>query len=148
MPDLFEPAVSGTIISRLEKITPSSVAIWGKMNAAQMMAHCQMPFRNFFGEDKVKRGLMGLLFGRIAKKQILADKPFKRNLPTAPSFVIADKRELEVERLKLIAQINRFTKEGKTVEPFKHTFFGHLTQSEWSSLFYKHLDHHLQQFGV
>jgi hypothetical protein len=31
---------------------------------------------------------------------------------------------------------------------FKHPFFGPMTAEEWGIISYKHLDHHLKQFGV
>jgi hypothetical protein len=36
--------------------------------------------------------------------------------------------------------------QGCTTHP--HAFFGSLTPDEWAILMYKHLDHHLRQFGA
>ncbi|MER3470727.1 MAG: hypothetical protein C4330_05190 [Chitinophagaceae bacterium] len=93
------------------------------MNASQMLAHCQAPFRTYFGEEKLKRGLMGILFGRIAKKKLFTDKPWPRNLPTAKSFVIADERRFEQEKEKLIKEIRRFASEGYNLTASKHLFW-------------------------
>jgi hypothetical protein len=146
--NLFETAAVGELLSRMEKISPSTPANWGRMNAAQMMAHCQAPFKVYFGEMPMKRGLMGFLFGKMAKKKLFGPQPWDRNLPTAREFKIADEREFGVERQKLVDYINRFANEGYTITSTIHPFFGKLSSQEWAVLAYKHLDHHLKQFGV
>ena len=74
------------------------------------------------------------------------EKPFKRNLGTDRSFIITDQRKFEEEKQKLVDMINRFTEANMVDEP--HPFFGKLTKEEWSKGTWKHLDHHLMQFGV
>lgn len=148
MHNLFEPVTAVEIITRLERIGPTSQPQWGKMNAAQMMAHCQAPFEVFFGEKKMKQGLIGLLFGKTAKKKLFTNNPWPKNLPTAKAFVIVDERDLIREKMKLVEWIRRFSTEGLTIEQMTHPFFGRMSSQEWAVLAYKHLDHHLQQFGV
>ena len=92
---------------------------------------------------------MGILFGKIAKKQILSDKPFSRNSPTDKHFIVADQRNFEEEKKALIALVQRFAKSGPAgLTKDAHPFFGAMTTEEWDKLMWKHLDHHLQQFGV
>lgn len=137
------------LIRRVGVLRPESRPVWGKMTVAQMLAHCQVPLRVASGELKLKRSLIGVLFGRWAKKKLLADRPFERNLPTAPEFLVRDERSFETERAKLVACIQRFHDRGEsgiTREP--HPFFGKLGPGEWQMLQWKHLDHHLRQFGV
>jgi hypothetical protein len=62
---------------------------------------------------------------------------------------VRDERDLDTERQRLCKMIDRFAAagpQGCTAHP--HSFFGRLTPEEWSMWMYKHLDHHLQQFGV
>jgi Protein of unknown function (DUF1569) len=148
MDNLFEPATAAEIISRIQKLQPTSRAQWGKMNVAQMLAHCQGPIEVYFGEKKAKRQLMGVLFGKIAIKRLLGDKPWRRSLPTAREFKIVDTRDFEVERNKLVGIVNRFSAEGYTITSFTHPFFGKMSSQEYALFNYRHLDHHLQQFGV
>ena len=146
---LFDKAKSEAIIARINKLTPSSQALWGKMNVSQMLTHCQAPLQVAMGEHHLKKNLMGLLFGRLAKKKLVGDKPYSRNLPTAPSFLVKNERGFEQERAKLITIIERFTAGGPAVLiKTPHPFFGPLTVEEWDKSQWKHLDHHLQQFGV
>ena len=148
MHNLFEPTTADEIITRLERIQSSTQPQWGKMNAAQMMAHCQAPFEVYFGEKKMKRGLVGILFGKMAKKKLFVDKPWPKSLPTAKEFIIKDERNLDAERTKLVNWVRRFSSEGYMVTQTVHPFFGKMSSQEWALLAYKHLDHHLQQFGV
>jgi hypothetical protein len=147
MNNLFEAQTAQQIISRIQQLQPDAQPKWGKMSVTQMLAHCQQPFRAFFGEMSLKRSLVGILFGKMAKKKLLSDKPWSQNLPTAPEFKITNTREFEDEKQGLIQLVRRFTDEGKNIEQHKHPFFGDMTTAEWAVLHYRHLNHHLQQFG-
>ena len=63
MKSLLEKSTTEEILQRLDKITAETKARWGIMNAGQMMAHCQVPIKVALGEAKLKRALIGLLFG-------------------------------------------------------------------------------------
>lgn len=149
MYNLYNKADNDKFIERINKITPDSKPQWGKMNAAEMLYHLRQPILVGFGEVKLKRTFMGFLFGGIAKKQMLSDKPTKKNLPTDPKFRPAGKHEVEEEKRELIKTVQRIASLGAagiTGDP--HPFFGKLTPDEWNQLTWKHLDHHLSQFGV
>lgn len=149
MKSLFNKADNDAIINRINQINNNSKPLWGKMNAAQMLAHCQVPLKVGFGEVKLKRNLIGILFGGLAKRTMVNEKPFKKNLPTDRTFVITEHPVLETEKQNLAGLVQRFTTfgpAGLSNEP--HPFFGKLTNDEWDILSWKHLDHHLRQFGV
>lgn len=144
--NLFDPAVKQDIIVRITKLTPQSQRQWGKMDVAQMLAHCQMPLGVAVGKHKLKGGFFLRLIGPMFKSQLYNDKPFTQNLPTDKSFKIADTRDFEKEKQNLILMINDFSATTMSDEP--HPFFGRLTRDQWSRGTWKHIDHHLQQFGV
>jgi hypothetical protein len=150
MDSLFNQKDNQKIIDRINALTNSSGNQWGKMNVAQMLVHCQAPLNVAFGEHKIKRGLISILFGKMIKNKLMKDdKPFDRNLPTDKTFVVVDQREFEKEKNNLVTLIKRFAEKGPdglTKDP--HPFFGKLTGREWDVLQWKHLDHHLRQFGV
>lgn len=146
---LFVVADRQDLLARLARIEAGSKPKWGKMDAAQMCAHCQVALKVALGELELRRGLLGLLFGRLAKKSLLSPKPWKPGMPTAPEFRIADAREFAREHRALTELVRRFGEggpSGLTRKP--HPFFGPLTVEEWSTLQWRHLDHHLRQFGV
>ena len=148
MQNLFSQTDAGVVINRIESLQPYSQPQWGKMNVAQMLAHCQVPFAVYFGELKQKRGLMGILFGGMVKKKMLHEGAFTKNLPTAKDFIITDERDFEKEKRQLIEMIKRFTSTADSHTMQQHPFFGKMSGNEWAVLAYKHLDHHLRQFGV
>ncbi len=149
MNDLFKSVTALTVKSRIEALQPDSKALWGKMNVAQMLSHLQVPLQGALGEVKLKRTLIGYLFGGIAKKQMVNEKPFKQNLPTDPAFIRKDDRDFYLEKSKLLDGIDKFVAVGpKGLSREPHPFFGKLSPEEWSVLMWKHIDHHLRQFGV
>ncbi|MBI3766493.1 MAG: DUF1569 domain-containing protein [Ignavibacteriales bacterium] len=90
-----------------------------------------------------------MLLGGIAKKKLISDEPWKHNMPTDKSFVVADQRNFEEEKKALIGSVQRFAQGGQNgVSKDPHPFFGSLTAQEWDKLMWNHLDHHLRQFGV
>lgn len=148
--NLFDESATGEIKTRLAQLRADSPRQWGKMTPAQAVAHCAASMEMALGDTHPPQMLIGRLLGRIIKPLALGDdKPMKRNSPTVPSFVIADERDFVAERARLTNLIDRFAVGGAsacTTHP--HSFFGRLTPQEWAILMYKHLDHHLRQFGV
>jgi hypothetical protein len=93
---------------------------------------------------------LGRIIGLMVKPMLLRDdEPMRPNSPTVKSLVVNDERNLGMERERLCGLIDRFAAGGsERCTPHPHSFFGRLTGDEWSILMYKHLDHHLRQFGV
>jgi hypothetical protein len=147
--NLFEPAVANEIIERMSALHADTKPLWGKMSVSQMVAHCEVGAELALGDKKLKKSFMGFLFGKIAKKQMLQPKPFKKSLPTAPEFLVKDEKKLDEEKQKLELLIRRFVASDKEVVAEQvHPFFGKMSSEEWGILNYKHLDHHFRQFGA
>lgn len=150
MKNLFDPAAADEVRTRLERLGPDSERLWGKMNAAQAVAHCSAGMEMAVGDIVSPRLLLGRIIGAIVKPMALGnDEPMRRNSPTVPDLVVKDERDLGAEGKRLCGLIDRFVIAGPagcTTHP--HGFFGQLTPQEWGILMYKHLDHHLRQFGV
>lgn len=149
MKSLLQSADQAEVLKRIHALRPDTPALWGKMNAAQMLTHSQIALKTAMGEVQLRRHLIGILFGRLAKRTLMRDVPFKRNLPTAKAFRIGDARDFAIEKANLIALLQRFQQGGPAgITRRAHPFFGPLTVTEWETLQWKHLDHHLRQFGV
>jgi hypothetical protein len=151
MKSLFQPTSVEEIKQRLTALRPDSHRQWGKMNQAQMLAHCSLGIEMAAGEIRPPRALMGRVLGPVIKPMALrGDEPMRRNSPTSKGLiVIGDERDFEAERKRLNGLIDRFAAAGAagcTSHP--HAFFGPLTPDEWAILMYKHLDHHLRQFAA
>lgn len=150
MSSLFNPQTSLSFIERINKLTPETQALWGKMRVDQMLAHSQKPLEIALGTLKPKvNPIIKLLFGKSARKQVLSPEPFKQNLPTLGEAIIAGKREFDTEKHKLIELVQTFHKAGPNgVSREPHPLFGPMSSSDWDVSQVKHLDHHLRQFGV
>jgi hypothetical protein len=150
MNNLFEAARVKEVKQRMAQLRPNSERVWGQMNPAQALAHCSRGIELALGDRTPPRALLGRIIGRMVKPLALGnDEPMRRNSPTVKELVVQDERELGTERERLCGLIDRFAAagpEGCTTHP--HSFFGRLTSEEWATLMYKHLDHHLRQFGV
>ena len=149
MKSLFDKDSYDEITGRLNALSPSSQRQWGKMDVAQMLAHCKAAFRVPLSDKKMSRSFLGLLIGWMIKSKLYNDDPWKQNLPTAPEFKISGEKDFEKERKELSSLINTFYTRGPgNVGKFPHPMFGTFTQPQWGQAMYKHLDHHLRQFGV
>jgi hypothetical protein len=149
MKNLFQSDAVDEVISRLDKLQPAAQRQWGKMDVAQMMAHCSAVLDLASGRLIRPRILLGRLIGHLVRPIYSNDKPFSRNSPTDKKLVISDSRDFSREREQLKVRVRQFHQGGEaqcTKHP--HPFFGALTPQEWGTGMYKHLDHHLRQFGV
>ncbi len=147
--DIFDPQANASLQERLHQLTAQNQPVWGRMNAAQMVLHCQKPLDVADGKLVLKRNLIGFLFGKMAKKSFLKSAEFKKNLPTAPQFKIEHDPGFEAEKQVLLEAIRKFGTVGpKVIVNRKHPFFGTMDDHEWGVLQYKHLDHHFKQFGL
>jgi hypothetical protein len=144
--NLLDPEAKTELINRIQKLNNASHAKWGKMNVGQMLAHMQVQMGVGLGTNTIPRRLIGMIFGPFAKKMMFNDKPFKKSLPTDKSFIMTGEKDFEKEKTGLIAMIEKFKEENLVKKP--HPFFGKMTPEQWGKGTWKHLDHHLQQFGV
>jgi hypothetical protein len=149
MYNLFDNTNATAILNRLEQLKPDIQRKWGRMDVTKMMAHCSAALEMSMTQEKFPRSFMGFVFGKMARPTFSGPQPFKQNLPTDKRFLIANPETFEIEKAKLISLVKKFSGEKeKALSPFPHPFFGKLRPEEWAAGMHKHLDHHLQQFGV
>lgn len=149
MKNLFEKEVLAEAEQRINKLNPASARQWGKMNCGQMLAHCAEAFKYPNSDKPEPRMMLGRIIGWAIKKKIYDDSALIKNTPTAKNFIFTDDRNFEEEKSKLLNCIRTFNKLGPGVAGrFPHPMFGELTPQQWGQFMYKHLDHHLKQFGV
>ena len=149
--NVFDASVTSALTDRINKLTPESRALWGTMTVSQMLAHCNVTYELVYEEGKhPKPGMfMKFILKTIAKPTVTGEKPYKQSLRTAPAFIIKDEREFTTEKGRLISHINTTQQLGEAHFDSKESHsFGVLNTKEWNTMFYKHLDHHLRQFGV
>lgn len=146
----FDSSTTESVLSRLDKVSFDSKPKWGKMNAAQMLAHLNVAYNMSYAENATKSSwVTKLLMKAFIKKIVVGEKPYTKNGRTAPAFLITTDKEFESEKAILINYIKETESKGASYfEGKESASFGPLTSKEWSNMFYKHLDHHLTQFGV
>jgi hypothetical protein len=150
MNNVFEATVNTAIIERINKLTPSTQAKWGKMSVDQMLAHCNVTYEMVYENKHPKPGAFKrFLLKSFVKPLVVTEKEYKKNSQTAPEFKIVDTRNFENEKSRLIAFVTKTQQLGAShFEGLESHSFGKLNATEWNNMFYKHLDHHLSQFGV
>jgi hypothetical protein len=149
MKTLFNPSATEEILNRLDLLKQNATGQWGNMQVAQMLAHCTSVLDMSMGNILPKRNFIGKLIGRFFRPNYYNDKPFAKNIPADDSVVISDNRNFEEEKQRLKEKIVVFQQGGPSVcTTHPHSFLGALTPEQWGKGMYKHLDHHLRQFGV
>jgi hypothetical protein len=149
MQNLFQPEAVTEVISRVEMLQPTTQRRWGKMDVAQMMAHCSGALDMASGRINLPRVFLGRLIGPFVRPIYTNEKPLSRNSPTAQKLVISDPRDFRQEQEELKLRVRQFQQGGEALcTRHPHPFFGSLTPQAWARGMYKHLDHHLRQFGV
>ncbi|WP_317622828.1 DUF1569 domain-containing protein [Myroides sp. JBRI-B21084] len=149
--NIFNVDVANEVVARINTLQPNTSAKWGTMNVSQMLAHCNVPFDYTYEPTKFKKPgfLMKFMLKTFVKKLVTSPNPYKHNERTAPNFIITDQRDFALEKGKLIANILKTQELGAAYFEGKENFsFGKMTAEEWNTLHYKHLDHHLNQFGA
>jgi hypothetical protein len=150
LPNIFNKDISENIIQRINQLKPGTQAQWGKMDVAQMLAHCNVAYEMVYEDKHPKPNfLMKILLKSFIKQTVTGEKPYKRNSQTAPAFVVKDPKDFEKEKKRLVSYIHKTQQLGEAHFDNKDSHsFGKLSITEWNNMFYKHLDHHLHQFGV
>lgn len=137
---------------RIQKLKATSTPLWGKMNINQMMAHCSTAICMSFGDFPVEVKFSPMK-AAIARKVFIDWLNFpKGKTPTAAELDIDKKLvasdNFEEEQDKLLHQIERINCAGKNYVFGMHPIFRQMNRQKWGQLIYKHVDHHLKQFGV
>jgi len=148
--DLFTDQGLNQTLARIEKLTPETTPAWGKMTVDQMLAHCSVAYDMAY-TDKYKKpgGFAKFMLKLFVKKAVVGPKPYPKNGRTSPDFIVNDKRDFSEEKKKLVNYMKKTHELGsKHFDQKESHSFGKLPVKEWNTLFSKHIDHHLTQFGV
>ena len=150
MKSLFEPAAYDEVVRRVDTIQPDSPRQWGKMTAGQMLEHTARALEVATGRKPSEQAFIGKMIGWMFWKNFVGEKPFGKNAPTGPEFIVTGMEpdfHRTQERLKtLLREFHALGEQG--CDGHIHGFFGRMTGAEWGVTQYKHMDHHLRQFGA
>ena len=147
MKSLFTPETYQETIERINTLNPNAEAKWGKMTVSQMVHHCQAPLNIML--QKEDYGLKPFwLVTLFFKKSLYNDKPWRKNLPTAKQLKVETDKDFDAEKSQLLSLVQEAHEQKDKTDWQPHPSFGKFTAQQWGQLQYKHLDHHLKQFGV
>jgi hypothetical protein len=150
MKNAFNENDTKELVDRINKLSPASHALWGKMTVDQMLAHCNVTYELVYENKHPKTSpFKKLILKLLVKNYVVTEKTYKKSSPTAPEFLVKDRKDFDAEKKRLVDHITKTQQLGESHFDGKESHsFGRLTKTEWSNMFYKHLDHHLSQFGV
>jgi hypothetical protein len=151
MKSLFDPSTHQEILNRINSINGSEQAKWGKLTINSMLEHCTFPLLVAAGQATVKvNPIVKFFLKGIIKKSIIGTEPFRQNLPTMAEYKVTNTAIQDVTAAKqnIFQAIATFIASEPTANNRVHPVCGPLTKDEWGWSQYKHLDHHLGQFGV
>jgi len=66
LPDIFDKNIADGVVARINKLSPASQPVWGKMTVGQMLAHCNVTYEMVYeNKHKAPKGLMKLMLKQI-----------------------------------------------------------------------------------
>lgn len=137
------------IKNRIKKLNKDSTKQWGVMSLEQMLAHCTVQLQMALGEKPATIQGPSIMRSKLGRWILLSKLPWPRGSLTPKEMNMVKQEvlasEIEAKKGELLDYLERAKREEQLRA---HPFFGNLSRQEWSRLIYKHLDHHLRQFGV
>ena len=150
MKSLRDEKCRSELIGRIANLTPDSKPLWGRMTVDQMLSHLVQSGELPFVASVPDRS--SLMSRTLVKTLVLTVVPVPKEVKTSAELdQQQDGRKplgFDVDKTNVIESIERIGTLAKDHPCLAHPFFGKLSASQWSRLGYKHIDHHLKQFGV
>ena len=147
MKSLFEPNARADVIARLDRFTPECERRWGKLSAPQTLAHLADQLRMAFGDIPSLEPRGPFRFWPMNHLIIHVVQWPKGKAKGPPNAFHTPPGQWEADRATVVGLVNRFADASPSAAWPVNAIFGKLSGRDWGVLCYKHLDHHLRQFG-
>lgn len=147
MQSLMKEATRTALLARARRLTPESRPLWGRFTVDRMLAHVVETFRMALGELPVKSKNLPLRHWPV-NILVIYFAPWPKGLPTAPELIARSPETFNRELATLETYMDKIARVEQRKEWPEHPAFGKLSRRVWGRLGYRHLDHHLRQFGV
>lgn len=152
MNTLFDAAARRALLERVRRLRdlePDRKPEWGRMSAPLMVRHCAASLRQGLGELETSREPHGLLSRWPFYWLAIHVLPWpKGKVEAPPELLDVSPGEWEEDIDELASLVERFGEADPGGEWPRHGLFGRIPGRSWGVLQYRHLDHHLRQFGV
>ncbi|CAD7815022.1 hypothetical protein CHRY9390_02903 [Chryseobacterium aquaeductus] len=139
------------IIERISQLSDNSERKWGRMNAAQMLTHCELVLKVPLKKLHLpKTNFIIRAVGILTKKEIqIFNNGIPPNMPSFQKLIVNFECDFETAKFKLFDTLKEYSKAYENHDlPDDHSLFGKMEEKDWGFLEYKHLNHHLKQFNV
>jgi hypothetical protein len=136
------------LIGRLQRLKPETTPLWGRMTAPQMLAHLADWMLMAKGDLRTARINRPVLRYPVVKQIVIYWLPFPKGVPTAPELISRKPREWAREYASVCEHVQSYESVNPKSTWPDHPAFGRMSTNEWCVLAYRHMDHHLRQFGV
>ena len=153
MPSFFDPDARSALERRLDAFTPGHRRRWGRMTPHQAVCHLADSFGAVLGDIPLAPiDVPWWMNSPVSRFVALTlPLPWPKGVPTHPDMdqegggTPPEDFRRDVDRLRGVME--RFARsEGRGLEP--HILFGELSPGEWGRWGWRHVDHHLRQFGA
>ena len=148
MGSILNESDRAAICDRVRSLSASSTARWGRMSLTEMLHHLRLSALMAVGELNVASKSKRAFQVFPLKHLILYVLPFPKGAPTAPELHPGEVMSLEEERAAVLALLEQIGAGPRDGPGPAHPLFGPLSWAEWGVATYKHIDHHLKQFGA
>ncbi len=148
MASVFDRAVRDGLKRRVGQLHPDTQRKWGLMDAAAMQVHVIAGMKMALGTLRVepKKSLLG---NAVVRWMVIHSPiPWPKGTPTAKELINLPSVDFVAEQEELVHLINSASARGQTDGWPAHPMFGQMSERDWGVLIWRHLDHHLRQFGL
>ena len=135
------------ITDRVGRVAWDRRAEWGKFTAPRMVCHLADSLKMAMGDLKVASKRLPIRYPPL-KQLVIYVAPFPKGAPTAPELLAREPAEWTSDIADLQGLLARAGSARTTDTWPEHPAFGALSTRAWGVLIYRHMDHHLKQFGA
>jgi hypothetical protein len=144
---VWNPRDCEELKARVRRLNATRTPEWGRFTAQQMVVHLCDSLRMASGELPTAPKNKPIRHPPL-KQLIIYWLPFPRNVQTAPELLIRTPGEFASDVGELVDRLESFVKAGPAAAAAVHPLFGRMNGRLWGVLVYRHMHHHLAQFGV
>jgi hypothetical protein len=133
----------------MQRVPADRTPHWGRMTAPRMVVHCTDALRMATGALPVRVLPVGRVLGATGIGTVLARHlPFPKGAPTHPKLLAREITGFGDELAQFAQALETFAAKPVRDAWPPHPLFGALSGATWGVLAWRHVDHHLRQFGV
>ena len=144
---IWNTADRDAIMRRFGRLSPDARPKWGSLDAPRMVTHVTDAIRASMGEIQMTP-IAGPLQYWPVNVLVMFYMPWPKSVPTAPELLSRPPVNWPTELAELRSTMDRFVARDVKGPWTPHVAFGSISGRQWGRLMYRHLDHHLVQFGA